>query len=109
MNTENQSDTALLMNLSGRAEPEASPPRPFRIRESIHCIRLIFGRFTEKISLRETRILLQHFQFNLITACMDLPVFCDEHGFHSVKTADQFQPFFKSHGEAGCAQGITVY
>ena len=63
----------------------------------------------DTLLVRKTRILLQHFQFNLITACMDLPVFCDEHGFHSVKTADQFQPFFKSHGEAGCAQGITVY
>ena len=36
MNAENHSDTALLMNLSGR------------ICESIHCIRVIFGYFTEK-------------------------------------------------------------
>ena len=35
MNVENQSDTALLMNLTGRAGK----------RESTHYIRLIFGRF----------------------------------------------------------------
>lgn len=28
------------------------PPRPFRIRGLSQCIRLIFGRFTEEISLR---------------------------------------------------------
>ena len=31
---------------------EAAPPRLFCIRESICCIRVIFGRFIENMSLR---------------------------------------------------------
>ena len=55
MNAENQSDTALLMHLP---EPAASSPRPSRIRETIHCIRLIFGcfMFYHEVYLRQTRI-----------------------------------------------------
>ena len=38
--------------------PGASPPRPSRIYESIHCIRVIFGYFNEKCLSDKYEILL---------------------------------------------------